>query len=62
MGQFTASADDKMPVTVVTWESVANARDIFFTIETVIYIFIVINFVVGAIIYIIIANKNKKKA
>ena len=59
---FTLSADDKMPVTVVTWESVANARDIFFTIETVIYIFIVINFVVGAIIYIIIANKNKKKA
>ena len=60
--EFTPSADDKMPVTVVTWESVANARDIFFAIETVLYIFIVIDFASAAIIYIIIANKNKKKA
>ena len=60
--EFTASADDKMPVTVVTSESVANARDIFFTIESVLYIFIVIDFVVAAIVYIIKANKNNKKA
>jgi transcriptional regulator with XRE-family HTH domain len=59
---FTLSADDKMPVTVVTCESVANARDIFFTIETVLYIFIVIDFVIAAIVYIIKANKNNKKA
>ena len=60
--EFTASADDKMPVTVVTCESVNNARDIFFTIESVLYIFIVIDFVVAAIVYIIKANKNNKKA
>ena len=59
---FTLSADDKMPVTVVTCESVANARDIFFTIEAVLYIFIVIDFVIAAIVYIIKANKNNKKA
>ncbi len=59
---FTQSADDKMPVTVVTYESVANARDIFFTIETVLYILIVIDFVIAAIVYIIKANKNNKKA
>ena len=60
--EFTPSADDKMPVTVVTFDSVANARDIFFTIETVLYIFIVIDFLVAAIIYINKANKNNKKA
>ncbi len=59
---FTLSADDKMPVTVVTCESVVNARNVFFTIETVFYIFIVIDFVIAAIVYIIKANQNNKKA
>ena len=59
---FTPSSDDKMPVTVVTCESINNARDVFFTIETVLYIFIVIDFIVAAIVYIIKANKNSKKA
>ena len=59
---FTLSADDKMPVTVVTSESVANARDIFFTIETVFYIFIVIDFVISAMVYTMKAHKNYKKA
>ncbi len=59
---FTLSAHDKMPVTVVTCESVANARDIFFTIETVLYIFIVIDFIAAAGVYIIKANKSKKKS
>ncbi len=59
---FTLSADDKMPVTVVTSESVANARDIFFTIETVLYIFIVIDFVISAMVYTMKAHKNYKKA
>ena len=59
---FTLSADDKMPVTVVTSESVANARDIFFTIETVLYLFVAIDFVVAAIVYTMKAHKNYKKA
>ena len=58
--EFTPSAEDKMPVTVVTCESVDNARDIFFAIETVLYVFIVMDFVIAAIVYVIQANKNKK--
>ena len=60
--EFTPSAEDKMPVTVITNASVIQARNIFFTIETVLYLFIVIDFALAAILYIIKANKNSKKA
>ena len=59
--RFTESADDKMPVTVITNQAHYEARDTFQTVESILYTLIVIDFVVAAGIYLIKTNKIKKK-
>lgn len=60
--RFTESADDKMPVTVITKEAGYNARDTYQTVESIICALVVIDFVVAALIYLRKAHKNKKRA
>ena len=60
--RFTESADDKMPVTVITKEARYNARDTYQTVESIICALVVIDFVVAALIYLRKAHKNKKCA
>ena len=60
--EFTPSADDKMPVTVITTEAVKTARSIFFTIETALYALIAVDFVASAVVYLIKIRKDIKKA
>ena len=56
---FTMSTDDKMPVTVVTRDSVITARDTFFAVETALYVLIIVDFVSAAGGYLIKLKKNK---
>ena len=58
---FTESADDKMPVTVITNQAYYDGRNTFQMVESILYILIVIDFVVAAGIYLIKIYKNKKK-
>ena len=58
--EFTASADDKMPVKVITVDSVYNARTIFQTVESVLYALILVNFLVAACVYVRKTKKIKK--
>jgi len=60
--RFTESADDKMPVTVITNQAHYDARNTFQTVELILYTLIVIDFVVAALIYLGKAHKNKKRA
>ena len=60
--RFTESADDKMPVTVITSQAHYDARNTFQTVESILYTLIVIDFVVAALIYLRKAHKNKKRA
>lgn len=60
--RFTESADDKMPVTVITKEARNNAGDTYQTVESIFCALIVIDFVVAALIYLRKAHKNKKRA
>ena len=60
--QFTESADDKMPVTVITNQAHYNARVTFQTVESILYILIVVDFVIAIGIYIIKTNQSKKKS
>ncbi len=60
--EFTASANDKMPVTVITNQAVYNARNIFQVVESTLYALIVIDFVISAGVYLFKINKNKKKS
>ena len=59
---FTESADDKMPVTVITNQSYYDGRNAFQTVESILYTLIVLDFVVAAGLYLIKVYKNKKKA
>ena len=59
---FTESAEDKMPVTIISWTDYYRGRAIFSTVETVLYVLIVIEFIVAAGIYIFKVNKRKKNA
>ena len=59
---FTESADDKMPVTVITTENYFNGRSAFLTTESILYALIPINFIVAAVIYWIKINKRKKNS
>ena len=59
---FTESAEDKMPVTIISWTDYYRGRAIFSTVETVLYVLIVIDFIVAAGIYIFKVNKRKKNA
>ncbi|MGM9644541.1 MAG: helix-turn-helix domain-containing protein [Eubacteriales bacterium] len=56
---FTESADDKMPVTVITKEAYYNALDTFRTIESTLYTLIVIDFVISAAVYLLMSHKTK---
>ena len=57
---FNESADDKMPVTVITNQAYYDGRDTFQTVETILYTLIAIDFVAAALIYVRKAYKNKK--
>ena len=59
--RFTESADDKMPVTVITNQAHYDARDTYQTVESIICALVVIDFVVAALIYLRKAHKNKKR-
>lgn len=59
---FTESADDKMPVTVITWDDYSHGRNMFWTVESILYALIVIDFAMAAGIYIFKVNKRKKSA
>lgn len=60
--RFTESADDKMPVTVITKQAHYNASETYQTTETFICALVVIDYIVAAIIYMRKAHKNKKRA
>ena len=57
---FTESADDKMPVTVITNQAYYDGCDTFQTVESILYTLIVIDFIVAAGIYLIKIKKYKK--
>jgi len=59
---FTESADDKMPVTVITNKAHYDALNTFQTVESILYTLIVIDFIVAAGIYLIKVYTTKKKA
>ena len=58
---FTESADDKMPVTVITNQAYYDGHDTFQTVESILYTLIAIDFVVAAGVYLLTVHKNKKK-
>jgi cell division protein FtsL len=49
-----------MPVTITSWTDYYRGRAIFSTVETVLYVLIVIDFIVASGIYIFKVNKKKK--
>lgn len=49
---FTESADEKMPVTVITKQAIYDAVNLFDNIETALYILLVIDFIASTLIYI----------
>ena len=57
---FTESADDKMPVTVITWADYSHGRNMFWSVESILYALIVVDFVVATGIYIFKVTKRKK--
>ena len=57
---FNESAADKMPVTVITNQAYYDGRDIFQTVESILYTLIVIDFIVAGLIYLGKAYKSKK--
>ncbi len=59
--EFTPSSEDQMPVTVISERAVSNARSIYQTVESILYVLIVIDFVVAAGIYLIKVCNSKKK-
>ena len=59
---FTESADNKMPVTVITNQAYYDGRNTFQTVESILYTLIVIDFVVATGIYLVKINKSKKTA
>ena len=60
--RFTESADDKMPVTVITKQARYNASNTYQMTETFICALVAIDFIVAALIYLRKAHKNKKRA
>lgn len=55
---FTPSAEDRMPVTVITRDDVIKARSTYFAIETTLYVLIGVDFLVMAGFYLIKSNKR----
>ena len=60
--RFNESADDKMPVTVITTQASYNARDTYQTVASIFCALIVIDFVSAAVIYIVLSKKQKTKS
>lgn len=60
--RFTESAEDKMPVTVITMQASYNAKDTFQAIDSILYALIVIDFVLATVIYIAASRKQKNKS
>lgn len=60
--RFTESAEDKMPVTVITNQAYDEANNAFQTIESTLYFSIAANFVVAAAVYLLTVNKRKRTA
>lgn len=57
---FTGPADNKMPVTIITYQSYYEAERTFRIIESTLYFLIVFDFVIAAGIYLIMINKRRK--
>ena len=49
---FTESADNKMPVTVITNQAIYDAVNLFDNVETALYILLVIDFIASTLIYV----------
>lgn len=60
--RFTESAEDKMPVTVITNQAYYEANNAFQTIESTLYFSIAADFVVAAAVYLLTVNKRKRTA
>ena len=57
--EFTASSEDRMPVTVITVDAVYRARAIYQTVENALYLLILADFIVFALIYLRKRKKNR---
>lgn len=56
---FTPTANDKMPVTVITNESSYNALSMVRDIESILYFLLVVDFTVAACIYLLKTRRKK---
>ena len=56
---FTESADDKMPVTVITNQAYYDGRDTVETVEAILYALVAIDFIAAVGIYFIKTKKEK---
>ena len=59
--RFTESADDKMPVTVITMQASYDARDTYQTVNSNLCALIIIDLISAAVIYIVFSKKQKNK-
>lgn len=60
--RFTESADDKMPVTVITMQASYDAKDTYQTVTSALCALIVIDFISAAVVYIVFSQKQKNKS
>ena len=58
---FTESADDKMPVTVITNKAHYDSRNTYQTVESVLYALVALDFAVAASIYLLKAYGRERK-
>lgn len=58
--KFSNDSFDKMPVTVITKEARANAQDIFYTLQGLLVILIVVDFIASFTIHLIKMHKKDK--
>ena len=59
--RFSNDSFDKMPVTVITKDARANAQDIFYTLQGLLVILIVVDFIASFTIHLIKIHKKDKK-
>ena len=58
---FTESADDKMPVTVITNKAHYDSRNTYQTVESVLYALVALDFAVAIFIYLLKAYRRERK-
>lgn len=54
---FTESADNKMPVTVITKQAIYDAVNLFDNVKTALYILLIIDFIASTLIYVLKKDK-----